>query len=53
MLDEGSFVNENVSADVEFEDYIQHERKKPDLNDFTLSEYTEKGKIKSNLHFEI
>lgn len=44
VLVEGSFVDENASADVAFEDYIQHERKKPNLNDFTLSEYTEKGK---------
>lgn len=39
---DGSFVEEAVSSDAEFEDFLQHERRKPDLKDFTLSEYTEK-----------
>lgn len=43
VLDESSFVDENVHIDVEYEDYIKHESKKPGLDDFTLSEYTEKG----------
>ncbi|XP_065059124.1 anoctamin-7-like [Rhopilema esculentum] len=42
VLDEGSFVNENVPADVEFEDYMRNEKEKPPIKDFTLSEYTEK-----------
>ena len=44
VLDEGSFVKENVPADVEFEDYMRNEKEKPPVKDFTLSEYTEKGK---------
>ena len=43
MIDDLSNAEENLSSDVEYEDYLQHERKKPDLKDFTLSEYTEKG----------
>lgn len=44
VVSDGSFVEGTASSDAEFEDYLQHERKKPDLKDFTLSEYTEKGK---------
>ena len=43
ILDDGSFMNENLDSDIEFEDYVEHERKKPPVGDFTLSEYTEKG----------
>ena len=47
---DGSFVEEAVSSDAEFEDFLQHERRKPDLKDFTLSEYTEKGMSVINLY---
>ena len=33
----------DTSDDVDYEGYLLHEYKKPALNDFTLSEYTEKG----------
>ena len=48
---DGSFVEETVSSDAEFEDFLQHERRKPDLKDFTLSEYTEKGKGVIDIYF--
>ena len=45
ILDGSTFIHENLDSDVEFEDYMEHERKKPDIDNFTLSEYTEKGFI--------
>ena len=46
----------DTTDDVDYEGYLLHEYKKPALNDFTLSEYTEKGlwsRIQSLIFFSL
>lgn len=46
--------SEPYDEDLEYEQFLQREYKKPPLGDFTLSEYTEKGLYNSSsiLDFE-
>lgn len=37
-------MSKDTSHNIEYEKYLEEEFKKPPLVDFTLSEYTEKGK---------
>ena len=35
------------------EDYLENERLKEPLGDFTLSEYNEKGKVYRRIHYDV